>query len=97
MDLIDELAFDDDIRLDMDFRPGDIQIVNNLITLHSRTAYEDWPEPDRRRHLLRLWFAVQEGWPLPDVYFDRYEADAHGRPRGVTVPGIPPVAALEPV
>ena len=97
MDLIDELAFDDDIRLDMDFRPGDIQIVNNLITLHSRTAYEDWPEPDRRRHLLRLWFAVQEGWPLPDVYFDRYEADAHGRPRGVTVLGIPPVAALEPV
>ena len=97
MDLIDELAFDDEIRLDMDFRPGDIQIVNNLITLHSRTAYEDWPELDRRRHLLRLWFAVQEGWPLPKVYFDRYEADDHGRPRGVTVPGIPPVATLDPI
>jgi len=97
MDLIDELACDDEIRLDMDFRPGDIQIVNNLITLHSRTAYEDWPEPDRRRHLLRLWFAVREGWPLPDAYFDRYEADDHGRPRGVTVPGVRPVAALEPV
>lgn len=97
MDLIDELSKSDAIRLDMDFRPGDIQIVNNLTTLHARTAYEDWPEPERRRHLLRLWFAVSDGWPLPSAYFERYNADAHGRPRGVTVPGVKPVASLEPV
>lgn len=97
MDLIDTLAKRDDFRLDMDFRPGDIQIVNNLTTLHARTEYEDFPEPDRRRHLLRLWFAVPEGWPLPAAYFERYEADAHGRPRGVTVPGVEPIASLEPV
>lgn len=97
MDLIDTLAKRDDIRLDMDFRPGDIQIVNNLITLHARTEYEDFPELERRRHLLRLWFAVPEGWPLPKDYFERYEPDSHGRPRGVTVPGVAPVASLEPV
>ena len=97
MDLIDRLAQQDGIRLDMDFRPGDVQIVNNLITLHARTEYEDWPESDRRRHLLRLWFAVSEGWPLPDQYFERYEPDTHGRPRGVTVPGVEPVASLSPV
>lgn len=97
MDLIDTLAKSDDIRLDMDFRPGDIQIVNNLITFHARTAYEDWPEAERKRHLLRLWLAVPEGWPLPRVYFERYEADTHGRPRGVTVPGVAPVASLDPV
>tara|TARA_B100000674_G_scaffold450148_1_gene419845 strand:- start:1747 stop:2820 length:1074 start_codon:yes stop_codon:yes gene_type:complete len=97
MDLIDELAKSDAIRLDMDFQPGDIQIVNNLTTLHSRTGYEDWPDPEQRRHLLRLWFAVSDGWPLPSAYFERYDADEHGRPRGVTVPGVRPVASLEPV
>ena len=97
MDMIDELAQSDAIRLDMDFQPGDIQIVNNLTTLHARTAYQDWPEPERRRHLLRLWFAVPEGWPLPPDYFERYEADAHGRPRGVTIPGVEPVASLNPL
>lgn len=34
---------------------GDIQLVNNRAILHSRTSYEDWPEPERRRHLVRLW------------------------------------------
>ena len=97
LDLMDELAQSEDIRLDMDFRPGDMQVVNNLIIMHSRTAYEDWPEPERRRHLLRLWLAVPEGWPLPPAYFERYEQDRHGRPRGVSVPGSVPVVSLEPV
>ena len=40
---------------DMEFRPGDIQILNNHVTVHTRTAFEDWPEPERKRHLIRLW------------------------------------------
>ena len=55
MDLADELAGSDEIRLDMDFRPGDIQFLHNHQMLHSRTPYEDYPEPERKRHLLRLW------------------------------------------
>jgi hypothetical protein len=39
----------------MEFRQGDIQILNNHVTLHSRRGFEDWPEPERKRHLLRLW------------------------------------------
>ena len=97
MNFIDQLAQNEKFRLDMDFRAGDIQVANNLTTLHARTEYEDWPEPERRRHLLRLWLAVPEGWPLPSAYFDRYEADSHGRPRGVTIPGVAPVASLEPI
>jgi len=38
-----------------DFRRGQIQIVNNRKIGHRRTAYVDWPELDRRRHLVRLW------------------------------------------
>ena len=37
------------------FEPGQIQIVNNRRLGHRRTAFTDWPEPDRRRHLVRVW------------------------------------------
>jgi len=38
---------------------GDIQFLNNVTHLHGRTAYEDHPEPDKKRHYLRIW--VQRG------------------------------------
>lgn len=37
------------------FEPGQIQVLNNLVIGHRRTAYQDWPQPERRRHLVRLW------------------------------------------
>lgn len=40
LDLVQKLADDQRFKLEMDFRPGDIQLVNNLVLLHSRTAYE---------------------------------------------------------
>ena len=58
LDLIDALAQDPELRLDMDFVPGDIQWLANRTILHSRTAYEDHDEPARRRHLLRLWLTL---------------------------------------
>ncbi len=54
MGYFNELAMRDDIRLDMEFEQGDIQILNNHLMVHSRTDYEDWPEPERRRHLVRM-------------------------------------------
>ena len=49
-----------DLYLDMDFRPGDMQWIRNAVVLHKRTAYVDHPEPERRRHLLRLWLTARE-------------------------------------
>ena len=68
MDAIDRLCNDPRFCLEMMLEPGDMQFVCNHVVLHSRTHYEDWPEPTRRRHLLRLWlrtpaFAV----PPPQV------------------------------
>ena len=39
----------------LDFMPGDIQFLNNGLVAHTRTAFTDWPEKERRRHLLRIW------------------------------------------
>jgi hypothetical protein len=49
-----------DLYVDMDFAPGDMQWIRNAVVLHKRTAYGDWPEPARRRHLLRLWLAARD-------------------------------------
>jgi hypothetical protein len=64
MDLFDELAASADFHLAMMFEPGDLQFINNHVLYHSRTAFEDYDEPDRKRHLLRLWLSVQNSRPL---------------------------------
>jgi hypothetical protein len=79
----------------MQFRPGDIQVLSNHFILHSRTAYEDWPELERRRHLLRLWLACEDGPVLPAFMFERTGVVANGRPDGIRVPGVALVAPLE--
>jgi hypothetical protein len=58
MDLYEEIAASPDFFLDMNFEAGDVQLISNHTVLHARTAYEDWPEPARRRHLLRLWLSL---------------------------------------
>jgi TfdA family taurine catabolism dioxygenase TauD len=61
LDLIDAIAADPGVHLDIDFRPGDIQLVSNRTVMHARATFVDWAEPERRRHLLRLWLAHTAG------------------------------------
>lgn len=58
MDLYEEVAADPSLYVDMDLAPGDIQLLSNHTNLHARTDYDDWPEPERKRHLLRLWLSL---------------------------------------
>ena len=96
LDFLDVLAAEDGIRLDMEFRTGDIQFLCNHAIFHSRTAYEDYEELERRRHLLRLWLACTDGPPLPHWMTDAYEGKiADGRPNGFEVPGVALNAPLE--
>jgi alpha-ketoglutarate-dependent taurine dioxygenase len=44
-----------ELRVEFDLKPGDMYFINNRWTLHNRTAFEDHAEPERRRHLVRLW------------------------------------------
>lgn len=73
-DLIDELAASPDLRLDIGFEAGDVLLVDNHAVLHSRTAYEDFAEPARKRHVLRLWLALRQGRVLPPGFW----GDLHG-------------------
>ncbi len=96
LDFLNELAQDPTIHLAMDFRPGDIQFVCNHSVLHARTEYEDWPEPERRRHLLRLWLACDGGPALTDALTTNFQGKTQsGRPNGITVPGVRARAPLD--
>jgi hypothetical protein len=57
-DVYEAIANEPALRLDMQLEPGDVQLVSNHVVLHARTAYEDWPEPERKRRLLRLWLTL---------------------------------------
>lgn len=71
LDLMDSLCNDPAFYLDMSFEPGDMQFLNNYVVLHSRGDYEDWPEVDRKRHLLRLWLRTPGFSRLPASFADR--------------------------
>jgi Taurine catabolism dioxygenase TauD, TfdA family len=75
--------------LDIDFRRGDIQFLNNFVMLHTRREYEDWSEPERKRHLLRLWLYDAAGRIIPA------EQRAGRFGRGVQVKGVARVAPLD--
>jgi hypothetical protein len=68
LDAVDELTNDPEFVLNMQFQVGDIQFLNNYLVLHARTDYEDWPEPERKRDLLRLWLTVRRPLDLPDDF-----------------------------
>ena len=95
MDLLDELVNDPLIHLSMAFLPGDMQFLHNHQILHSRNDFENWPEPERHRHLLRLWLAPAAPRPLPPIFAPRYGSVTPGARGGILVRGTTPKVSLE--
>ena len=94
LDLLDSLSNDPALQLTMALQVGDLQFVHNHSLLHDRTAFEDWPQPSRRRHLLRLWLAPDDAQALPACYAQRYGSVVPGRRGGVvggTAAGVMPL------
>lgn len=60
LDTVEDIAHEAGMYMDMDLAPGDIQLLSNHSVLHARTGYTDSPDPDQRRHLLRLWLSLPE-------------------------------------
>lgn len=95
MDLMDELVNDPQIHLSMAFLPGDMQFLHNHQILHSRNDFENWPEPERHRHLLRLWLSPREARALPEVFASRYGSTTPGERGGIVVKGTTARVPLE--
>lgn len=87
LDRFDALADEPALHLRMRLKPGDMQFVYNHGQLHDRTGFTDWPEPERRRHLLRLWLSAPGDRELPESFRQRYGAIEVGNRGGIITKG----------
>lgn len=94
LDLFDALANDPQLHFGMQLQAGDMQFVYNHSQLHDRTAFVDWPEADRKRHLLRLWLSVPGDRPLPECFRQRYGSIEIGQRGGIVTKSTRLHAAL---
>jgi hypothetical protein len=81
IDAIDELTEEPGLPLEMALQPGDLQLINNLSLLHSRTSYRD-ETPGHGRLLLRLHLAFAGSPALPTGYAALFGASTAGTYRG---------------
>lgn len=87
LDFFDSISQRDEVRFSMMLEPGDMQWVNNYTVLHSRTEYEDHPDPGRERHMLRLWIKLH-GWrKLDPVQLDHDPRSGWSRRDGILPKG----------
>jgi hypothetical protein len=82
MELLDQIVRRPEFMYSMRLEPGDLQILSNFTALHSRTEFEDAPEPEKKRLLFRLWLATPDGPRLPDGWKGFWESVEPGHVRG---------------
>ena len=98
--LIRKTVNDPSFHFGMLFEPGDIQLLNNHVTYHARTDFEDFEEEDRKRHLLRMWLSVPNSRPLSPWMAAMFKQTSGGAIRGgfpsrTGAHGYETIAALE--
>ena len=82
LDLVESLASDPALHATFRQEPGDMVFLNNWVTLHKRSAFEDWPESERSRHILRIWLSMPNSRPLDPMFAGNYGSVKAGAIRG---------------
>jgi hypothetical protein len=82
LDLLDNVLRRATVMYSMYLQPGDMQILNNHVTLHSRTEFEDHDDPALKRCLFRLWLAPPDSVALPESWGPAYRSVAPNSVRG---------------
>lgn len=82
LDFLEGVATEPDLHVRFRQEPGDMLLLNNWVTLHRRTEFEDFFEPERCRHILRAWLSVPNSRPLDPLFADNYGAVEAGAIRG---------------
>ncbi len=91
LDMLAALA--EELCMQTRMEPGDIQLLNNHVTYHSRTAIVDFDEPERKRLVYRLWLSTPQNRELPASYDVLWGPTAAGAVRG----GVTPPSGLRNV
>jgi hypothetical protein len=87
LDLFFSICGDPEFAARIPFEPGDFQFVHNHVVFHSRTSFRDWPEAEKKRHLMRIWISLPDGRDLHPAIAERWIHIARGAVRGgVNIP-----------
>ena len=68
MNLFDSIAAAPENRLAFFLERGDMIVINNYTVMHARTRFTNFPEPERRRHLVRLWLDAEGFRDVPKEF-----------------------------
>lgn len=82
LDYLEDLASQPRMHFCFRQSAGDMLFLNNFVTLHRRTEFEDHEQPDRRRHLFRIWLSMPNSRPLAPAFAGNYGDTAAGAIRG---------------
>ncbi|SHJ61731.1 Taurine catabolism dioxygenase TauD, TfdA family [Roseomonas rosea] len=91
MDMLAAIA--DELSLQLPFEAGQIQLMNQHVTYHGRTAYADDAASGTSRVLMRIWLAAPNSRALPEGHAVQWGSTAPGAVRGGAMPGRSALAA----
>ncbi len=82
LDFLDEVCSREELHTRFTLQRGDMLFLNNWTTLHRRTAFEDFEEPERSRHLLRGWLSMPNSRPIDQSFLSNFGSVQSGAIRG---------------
>ncbi len=82
LDYMEQLASRETLHTRFRQEQGDMLFLNNFVTLHRRTEFTDYEEPERKRHLLRIWLSMPNSRPLHPSFSGNYGDTRAGAIRG---------------
>jgi TfdA family taurine catabolism dioxygenase TauD len=68
LNLFDQIAAAPENRLAFFLERGDMIVINNYAVMHARTRFTNFPEPERQRRLVRLWFDAEGFRDVPPEF-----------------------------
>ena len=82
LDFMDQVCEQDNLQNRFTMKSGDLLFLNNWITLHRRTVFEDHEDVEKRRHLLRVWLSMPNSRPIDDAFKSNFGSVKAGAVRG---------------
>ncbi len=81
VDYVQYLTEKEDFHLKMMLEEGDIQVLNNRVTYHTRTKVNDHEDPSKKRLLFRVWLNAPQPRPMAPEFANQLNTGERG---GVT-------------
>ena len=79
LDLFDQIASKPENRIAFYLERGEMIVINNYLVMHARTGFTNFPEPERKRLLVRLWLDAENFRDVPKEF--NHFAGGNGVPK----------------